>query len=150
MNTDKKAASLLQYGSDPKKDNEGKIISNAHMYYGSWNNLGNDYICESAQGQPENKAQYFREMEDSAKIDIRTYPLVYDYSKIAPKIDELNKIPTSDASVESCLACQRIEGVLDTDAFMKEIENINQRLEAAGANDVIKMLQEQVDRWKGI
>lgn len=150
MNTDKKAASLLQYGSDPKKDNEGKIISNAHMYYGSWNNLGNDYICESAQGQPENKAQYFREMEDSAKIDIRTYPLVYDYSKIAPKIDELNKIPTSDASVESCLACLRGEDALDTDAFMKEIEKINQQLEAAGANEVIKMLQEQVDRWKGL
>lgn len=150
MNTDKKAASLLQYGSDPKKDNEGKIISNAHMYYGSWNNLGNDYICESAQGQPENKALYFREMEDNANFDSRTYPLVYDYSKMESKIDELNKIPTSDASVESCLACLRGEDALDTDAFMKEIENINQRLEAAGANDVIKMLQEQVDRWKGL
>lgn len=146
INTDKESANILQYGVNPKKDAEGKVISSAHKSYGSWNQLGNNMISDQAQGEPDHKQEYFRREEENADIREQEFPIVWDFTGIEEQVDILNNLPDIDYRVNEILAGSR-ESEITTDEFMKKIEQIAIQLEEAGADEVMEQLQKQVDAW---
>lgn len=153
MNTDEKSSSILQFGAEPKRNSEGKIVDPYHTQGGSFNNLGNNLIIESSEQEIDQKLSTFQALEKTS--DVHQYPLfpsVFDLTNVANTLDTLEEVmldsPFQDTSVLANLACTVHKDVQDPDTFMKEIETINQKLKQAGIDDVIEQLQEQIDGWK--
>lgn len=153
MNTDEESSSILQFGVNPKRNSDGKIIDDAHLFQGSWNNFGNNLIIESAENEPENKQSYFKKLEEESDAYTTTlYPKVFDLSSVAAKLDELEEIAIkskrSDTSIMRCLACNVTGDIQDPEAFMEEIEKVRANLKKAGIDEVVEELQRQLDEWK--
>lgn len=146
MNTDKESANILQYGVNPKKDADGKVVSSAHMPSGTWNKLGNNMISDQAQGEPDHKQEYFRSEEENADIREQKFPIVWNFTGIEEQVDILNNLPDIDYRVNEGLA-NSYTMETTTDEFMKKIEQIAIQLEEAGADEVMEQLQKQVDAW---
>lgn len=149
MNTDKKAAEILQYGSDPDRNEDGKIIDNQHTYFGSWNMLGNDMITESSQGQPENKKEYFKSMEEKSDVNREHMtPLLFDTSSFNDKLDTFLSIIDKNQYVNMNVdSIYMAEQAFDTQQFENYLQTVRSRLKEAGIEKVQAELQKQVDTW---
>lgn len=152
MNTDEKAAFALQYGPNPKRNSEGIIVDDMHRTEGSWNGLGNNMIIESAENEIPDKKEYFKHMEDTSNVHkAALYPSVFDLTSFAAQLDDFQTIMLNsnmkDTSITACMACTVTGDIQDPDAFMKEIEKVNQKLKAAGIDQMIQDLQAQLDQW---
>lgn len=157
MNTDKKSASILQFGPNPQRNKDGKIIDNAHTTIGSFNFLGNNMIIESAENEIPDKAAFYKKMEESSNVDqSQLYPFNFNMKNMEVKVDDFNKImnssPNMDTNVLGNIAAnlgdKNESAAVKPDEYMQEIAHINQKLKQAGIQDVINELQKQVDQWE--
>ena len=152
LNTDEECSTILQFGTKPERNASGKIIDSAHRKDSSWNNFGNNMIIESSENEVDNKLEYFRKLEEGANIiKEELLPSFFDLSNVSDKLDQLENIRMAtadgDADVIGCIACNKGDIVKDTDAFMKDVEEVNQKLKNAGIDQVIQELQKQLDEW---
>ena len=150
MNTDKKAAEILQYGPEPKRDEYNIIIDNQHTYFGSWNILGNDMITESSQGQPDNKKEYFKTMEEKSDVDhSNNTPLLFDTSSFNDKLDSFLSIIDKNQYVviNNNTGIYLADHAFNDKQFEEYLNTVQTKLKKAGIDKVKTELQKQVDNW---
>lgn len=134
MNTDPEITNLLQYGTDPELDQEGKVIVDESNAYAS---LGNNLISKVNCYQKDKKKEIM--FKGDAKIDseVTSASIVLD---LAPVIDKLEGI--SDVSV----GLNGYPSVYDTyEEYMEHIQASLAKMKEAGVDEVIAELQKQVD-----
>lgn len=136
LNTNKECSTILQFGTEPERNASGKIIDHAHYTNSSWNNFGNNMIIESSENEVDNKLEYFKKLEEDANITKEELlPNFFDLSNVSDKLDQFQDIRMTtadgDADVIGCIACN-MSTVKDTATFMKDVEEVNQKLKNAG------------------
>lgn len=111
--------------------------------------LGNDMITESSQGQPENKKEYFKSMEEKSDVNREHMtPLLFDTSSFNDKLDTFLSIIDKNQYVN-----MNVDGIymadqaFDAQQFENYLQTVRSRLKEAGIEEVQTELQKQVDTW---
>lgn len=151
--TDTKCSELLQYGIEPVRNASGKIVDDSHTRFGTWQPLGNNYLTESSEQEPEGKLQFYINKEKESDVhETNIYPAVFDLEDLNSDLSKLERIVSEtgdDMDIHACLACTiKTENIPSTEEYMQKIDVLEGRLQEAGITDVIAALQEQVDAYE--
>ena len=135
--TDKECSSCFQ---SPKNQ----------TYFGSFDLLGNNYLISSTSNQPDNKLDYYMDLEKQSDVDQSLkYPLLFDLSKEVDKIEQYEEIVSLNRYFDSSTNKNifKAEHAFDEVAYEKYLQTVREKLKEVGIDKTISNLQEQVDDY---